>query len=80
MYGETMNAAAMIPAMERNDDATCAKLDESCESTAWKSAVNLFKIRPVGTVSSHRNGVRRTLYVISRKTFRDAVRDPRYTA
>lgn len=72
-----MNAATMIPAIERNDDRTCAKFDESCESTDWKSAVKRFKILPVGTVSSHLSGVRRTLYVICRKTFRDARKEPR---
>lgn len=69
-------AAIIIPMISRNDAAVWAKLEDSAESIDWKSAVNLFKIRPVGTVSSHLSGVLSTLLVICLNTVLDAEKDP----
>lgn len=43
-----------------------------------KSAVNRFRIRPFGTVSSHRKGARRTLELTFSNMFRDALIEAAY--
>ena len=78
MAGDTRKPAIEIPTSSRSVYMNSARSLTILESSTLKSAVNLFKMRPLGTVSSQRNGAPSTLDVTLSKRTCDALIEAAY--